>query len=154
MTTKDAARDKQAEITALMATIRAADDMGGAANYCDRYPRSSRRLTRFEDDLRDWGLMYGIAYGLARATFPDEPAGAVAEWAYAAGREAFAQWAGESLDEDATKRRDRVVDELLAELDRSQELAYKAGRYGQIDMTKKLGAALEELAIEMGTITA
>ena len=54
------------------------------------------QLSWFEVDLRDWGLFYGIAVGLARTEEPCEPIKSVADRALEAATDAFGRYtAGE-----------------------------------------------------------
>ncbi|MDQ6807513.1 MAG: hypothetical protein M3065_21765 [Actinomycetota bacterium] len=55
----------------------------------------TRGFGRFELDLRDWGIAYGIALGIARAEEPCEPLTSVAERAAAAAAEAYKRWGGD-----------------------------------------------------------
>jgi hypothetical protein len=66
--------DKQSALEERMQALMLEDNVGSAATVCARYPRlgGKRELSKFEMDLRDWGLCCGITFGLARAESPDE----------------------------------------------------------------------------------
>ena len=82
---------KQAILEQRITAVMDADDIDGSMTVCDRYPRlEGRPLTAFERDVRDWGLIYGIAFGMARADAPDTPGAIVAEHAYKIARAKFA----------------------------------------------------------------
>lgn len=53
------------------------------------------RLNDFERDLRDWGMVYGVALGLARAEDMWEPLESVTARAREAAVETFLQWSGD-----------------------------------------------------------
>ena len=58
---------KLASLEARIARLRDEDNVGEACGALERYPTlPDRKLSKFEDDVRDWGLVYGICYGLAR----------------------------------------------------------------------------------------
>lgn len=63
-----------------------------------RYPKHSDcGLTSFELDCRDWGLAFGIAYGIARNEDPFELEESVCERSLTAARDAYARWAGSDI---------------------------------------------------------
>ncbi len=49
-------------------------------------------LSEYELDLREWGVFYGLAVGLARLEEPCESTGRVARRALVAAQEAFAEY--------------------------------------------------------------
>jgi hypothetical protein len=52
----------------------AEDDFAHGLGPVNVYPEfDSRRLSILENDLRDWGFVYGLAFGLAISQWPDEP---------------------------------------------------------------------------------
>jgi len=64
------------------------------------YPGSGigrRSLTDLEHELRNWGMFYGVAFGLARTEEPCEPADSVAERAFEAAKLAFEGFHGGRL---------------------------------------------------------
>lgn len=155
-------RDNQDALDARLAAVMAANDLSGMFTVCMRYPPVGRELTKFESLLRDWGLVCGIAFGLALAERPDDAdpddndANRVfAERAYKAARPAFARWAGEIEDPD--KARERVMRQLLAAFSDVQDRASeerRSGKTGEPRMTTDLRAALGELEVVMGTVVA
>jgi hypothetical protein len=57
------------------------------------YPRDGGgRLSQFERDCRDWGLVFGVAYGIARGEDPFEREDSVTSRALAAAGGAFRRW--------------------------------------------------------------
>lgn len=66
----------------------------------------ARALTDFESDLRDWGMLYGVAFGLARTEEPCEPADSVARRAFEAAEIVFDKYNGGPLywPKDESKR--------------------------------------------------
>ena len=56
------------------------DNFGDAGDCLWRYPVfESRELTETERDLRDWGYVFGLAFGLAIGANPGMPHAAAAE---------------------------------------------------------------------------
>lgn len=72
------------------------DDTGkGPISRCGERPAwvgERLPLTETEMDLRDWGCVYGIAFGLARSEEPCEPLEQVAERALDAAWLAYRDW--------------------------------------------------------------
>ena len=140
--------ETQAALAARVAAVIGEDNMDGAMNVCERYPAlESHPLSAFECDVRDWGLIYGITFGLARAADGDEPGEIIAERAYKVARGRFAQWAGEIEDPEVV--RERAVGGVVREFTAAQRFAYQAahtgGSYRRIEMTEALCQALSEL---------
>ena len=147
--------EKQAALEATMDAVMDQDNVGEAATVCWRYPRlPNHTLTRFEGKIRDWGLLYGIAFGLAKAEQGDEPNGVVAERAYKVARARFGRWAGEIEDPD--KDLERVLREVTSAFGEAQHDAWREGRYHGAERTIPHGlrGALEELEIVMGDVMA
>jgi hypothetical protein len=63
-----------------------------AAERCQREPSGSR-ATRREEDMRLWGMTYGIALGLQIGADPESDLDTAAEDALDAARAAYARWA-------------------------------------------------------------
>jgi hypothetical protein len=61
-------------------------------------PWGRRDLSTFEMDVRDWALVVGVAYGIARSEDPFESFESVADRALEAARAAYARWAGAPSD--------------------------------------------------------
>lgn len=51
-------------------------------------------LSQWELDLRDWGAVYGVAFGIARTEEPFESIESVAARALNAARTVYAEWGG------------------------------------------------------------
>jgi hypothetical protein len=87
-------------------------DLPGPVGAVGRFPNhpEGECLTSFEQDCRDWGLAFGIAYGIARSEDAFESEDAVAARALVAARDAFGRWGGgdifttEAYDEDRAER--------------------------------------------------
>jgi hypothetical protein len=75
-----------------------------------KFPRPSHdeNLSQFELDCRDWGLTFGIAYGIARGEDPFEAERSVTDRALAAARDAFARWGGSGIFTDEAFAKDRA----------------------------------------------
>ena len=70
-----------------------ADEGGRVRERCEREPSPPRSgATRREDDMREWGMTYGIAFGLQLGATPDVDWDTAAEDALDAARAAFARW--------------------------------------------------------------
>lgn len=80
-----------------------------------------RQLGEFELDLRDWGLVYGMAVGIARSENPWEPLESVVARAGVAAREVYESWCGEFHQDP------RTVDRLVTDMLRT----WRGGRGGQ-----------------------
>jgi hypothetical protein len=67
------------------------------------YPRAvDPGLTDFEADCRDWGFVFGLAYGIARGEEPYESDQSVCERAMTASREVFSRFSKSDIfTEDA-----------------------------------------------------
>ncbi len=98
------------------------DDFAGALEPLARYPRfESRSLSVFEDDLRDWGFVYGLAFGLALAEWPDEPHEEIARLVFETALSVFRRWSGEI--EDPVAKREmalRAVVQRFADVERDR----------------------------------
>lgn len=75
--------------TAREAIIRAAE------TYPPEQDGTPVKLSRFESDLRDWGLIFGLAVAVARAEDPFESWASVTARATEAAKTVFASWTGE-----------------------------------------------------------
>ncbi len=67
---------------------------GPIAACSNRIDVEGSHLTSWENDLRDWGMVYGFAYGVARAENPWQPEALAIGEALNAARAAFARWGG------------------------------------------------------------
>jgi hypothetical protein len=54
----------------------------GPVSVAGTDPAWAKELSEFELDLRDWGVVYGMAFGIARSEQPFETLEAAAERAY------------------------------------------------------------------------
>jgi hypothetical protein len=62
------------------------------------YPRQREEgLTDFELDCRDWGFVFGVAYGIARGEEPYESDNSVCERAMTAAREVFSRFSASDI---------------------------------------------------------
>ena len=78
-------------------SILMADDTGkGPIGQCGAWPRWAEDiyLTETEADLRDWGLVYGMAFAIAREQDPWESVESVAKRALEPAQRAYRQWGG------------------------------------------------------------
>jgi hypothetical protein len=74
-----------------------------------RYPHAGGEcLTAFELDCRDWGFVYGLAYGIARGEDPHEQDSSVCERASTAARDAYTKWGGDAIFTTVAFRKDRA----------------------------------------------
>lgn len=125
--------------------LMAADDCSGALHGLGRRPLlgPDQQLSRFELDLRDWGFVFGLVFGLARCEEPCEPLKSVVERAFAAAVGEYAVWAGDIAPRDADTRAAR---RLLRALDQAQEQSETARPL----MTNELADALSEFSNATG----
>lgn len=98
------------------------DDFAGALGPLARYPHfESRSLSVVEDDLRDWGFVYGLAFGLALSQWPDEPHEEIARLVFETALSVFRRWSGEI--EDPVAKREmalRAVVQRFADVERDR----------------------------------
>lgn len=88
------------------------DDFAGALSVLDRYPQlRTRQISRFERDMRDWGLAYGVAFGLAVSGNPEMAHEAAAELAYMPARRVAARWGVQP--QDPGERRENAIRALV-----------------------------------------
>jgi hypothetical protein len=93
------------------AVVTAKEDMVTVVQEaCGQRPEPDRRLGNYEDALRGWGLLFGVAVGLARAEEPCESLGSVASRAFPAACEAFDRYFGEFAERP---QHDALVDAVL-----------------------------------------
>ena len=73
------------------------------------YPRAEEAgLTDFEMDCRDWGFVFGVAYGIARGEEPYESDSMVCERAMVAAREVFSRFSASDIFTTGAYVRDRA----------------------------------------------
>jgi hypothetical protein len=153
---KDNNQAKQIALEARIQRLRDEDNLGEAVTGCSWYPHlPDHELSKFDDDCRDWGLLYGIAYGLARADADygnwDDPNELIADRAYKVARKWWLDWAGAEIEDPAVTR-ERAIRDVIAEFEKAGERSYKAGVYMKLEglMTEPLRDALAELEIVIG----
>lgn len=78
--------------------LSAEDHFAGTMCEVGEYPEISRALSPFEMDLRDWGLVFGVAFGIAINMWPDEPRPELARRAYWPARMAYVRGWGDIAD--------------------------------------------------------
>jgi hypothetical protein len=83
-----------ATIEAKIRAIIRQDDTAGFVIAAEKRP-SVEHLSDWERDLVDWGAVYGLAYGIARAENPFEPFEDVAARAFDAAWPVYLEWSGE-----------------------------------------------------------
>lgn len=103
------------EITLAEKVYAAVADDHGFGEFSDAYETvgaypetDGGYLTDFELDLRSWGLMVGIAYGIARGEDAYEPERSVCERALTAAREAYERFGGPEIFTAEAYREDRA----------------------------------------------
>ena len=125
----------QEKVRAILRNDDTGDGLIGVAGK-----RPGIQLTEFELDLRDWGIIYGIAFGLARTEEPCESIESVARRAFEAARTVHIEWGGE-----ISKRPDR--DELVSAVLRAYR---KAGESGELHVPEYLDDAIVDLNNKAG----
>jgi hypothetical protein len=98
----------------------AEDDFAGGLAIVDDYPElTTRSLSEFEQDLRDWGFVYGLAFGLAVSANPEMAHEDAAKLAYVPARNVNARWGGEI--EDPGEKRENAIRTLVQQFDEHSE---------------------------------
>ena len=121
------------------------DNFAGASPAVDRYPHLTRHtISEFERDLRDWGLAYGVAFGLAVSKWPETPHEELAQTAFHAARMSYVSWAGEI--QDPAMRREAAISAVVEKYDEWDEARYR-DRSGSSEapMGGSMSSALHEL---------
>lgn len=133
-------------LEAKLRAVLAVDDTGdGPTSVCSKRPGwHNLTLSNFEMDLRDWGMYFGIAFGIARGEEPFEAAESVAIRAAEAAWPIFCELNGGF----SRGRPDR--DARIAEVTRAYESAHRGAREPEPRITRELGLAIERLANEEG----
>jgi hypothetical protein len=124
-------------LEAELRVLQGEDDFAGALPISHRYPDfEDRDLSRFELDLRDWGFVYGLAFGLVLRDHPELPHADAARLAFRPARTVFVKWSG-PIENPAEKRENaiRTLVRRYDEADRSTE-------DGRIVMTSQLHDAV------------
>jgi hypothetical protein len=118
------------------------DDFAGALDPLGRYPQISRETSEFEDEMRDWGFMYGLAWGLAVSQWPDLPHEEAARLAFGAARMGYVRWAGDI--EDPAAEREAAIRAVLTGYEEARDWPFRDAD-GRPTMTRTLLAALDAL---------
>jgi hypothetical protein len=123
----------------------AEDDFAGALPVLWGYPHLTRHeLSEFEKDIRDWGFVYGLAFGVAVAKWPAEPHAETARLAFGAALMVHVRWGGEI--QDPALRREAAIRAAVEQYDRWDDDRY-TNRAGSSDapMGSGMASALHEL---------
>ena len=82
-----------------------------------KYPKhpDDELLTSFEMDCRDWGLVFGVAYAIARSEDAFESENSVINRALDVARDAWLRWAGSSLIDGTAFEKDRAQRPMTVE---------------------------------------
>ena len=79
------------------------------------YPRTGEgSLTEFEMDCRDWGFVFGVAFGIARGEEPFESDHSVCERALDSAREAFGRLTSAPIFTEDAFEKDRATREAAS----------------------------------------
>lgn len=118
---------------------------GDALATCHQQPHmfSGQYLGEYEQSLRAWGLMFGIAFGIARCEDPWESVESVAARAYEAAWPKFLEFTAGGFEERQANEAAREVVKV-----------YRAGITNPTTappMTDELATAIEALGSEVGT---
>jgi hypothetical protein len=96
------------------------DDFAGGLTVLDDYPEiKTRALSLFEQDLRDWGFVYGVAFGLTISANPELAHEDAAKLAFMPARLVNARWSGEI--EDPGEKRENAIRALVRQFDEYSE---------------------------------
>jgi hypothetical protein len=130
------------DLEAQLQKIQAEDDFGGTIKKLGEYPElKTRELSNFEHDVRDWGLVFGIAFGLAVSMKPKLAYPDAAQAAFGPAYRAYLRWGGPI--EDPGVKREAAIHALVRQFEDAKRSAY----YGKLplEMTKELQGAIQEL---------
>lgn len=150
MATKQRKQDPDDLVHAQLVALKDEDDFAKGLDYLSKYPQfKSRELTETENDLRDWGYVYGLAFGLALGANPEMPHEEAAALAYVPARKVFVEWSGE-IDDPVAKREEairRLVREFERAGDAREARILNGGQYGPLELTDDLQGAMCDLAM-------
>jgi hypothetical protein len=117
--------------------LTAEDDLAGGLPVVQQYPKfETRPVSEFEDDLRFWGFVYGLAFGLAVRDNPELSHEDAARLAYKPAYRRFVQWSGDI--ENPVEKREAAIRTLVrrfAEADQERD-------NGRVVMTAELQDAV------------
>jgi hypothetical protein len=132
-------------------------DAGGQSELsmldgCHSEPANDGMLSQRERDLRDWGLVYGIAFATARAAAPDEDEAVLAERSLEAARAAWRRWSDEIAPRPALSP---LVDDVLLAFHSAETPMMTLAHFGEtpgdeIVKLRPLGEALFSLRAAIG----
>lgn len=132
--------EKHAQLGARLRELCVEDDFAGALSELGRYPKlTTRELTEFERDLRDWGFAYGLAFGLAMDAWPDESHAEIARRAFTPALAVYREWSGEI--EDPGVKREKAIREVVRQFEAIDTYQRQEG-----PIPGELAAALGDLA--------
>jgi hypothetical protein len=143
--TPDPREERELWLVGEMRRLCGEDDFAGALPVIDGYPRLTRhKLSEFERDMRAWGFVYGLAFGLAVAKWPEEPHSETARIAFEAGLMVQIRWGGEI--QDPALRREAALRTIVEQYDEWEERRYthQAGS-SDAPMGMDMSSALHEL---------
>jgi len=124
------------------------DDAGrGPVEQCGTHPAG--QLSTFELDLRDWGLVFGLVFALARSENPWESTPSVAARALEIARTVYLEWSG-PIEESAKHTSDALDDLAVAYREAYEILKDEQGTWGAEEITMRLASAIECALIEAG----
>lgn len=122
-----------ATISERIRALLSLDDMGeGPVGVCGKHPRGIH-LSEFERDLMEWGLVYGMAFAMARSEDPWETIESVAARAFMPALAAYTDWSGDMAKPD----RNELVSAVIS--------AYGRQPSGRQEMSEELEDALVRL---------
>ena len=97
------------------------DNFAGGLPVLEDYPEiRTRELSSFEREMRDWGFVYGLAFGLAVSANPKIAHEDAATLAFMPARHAYVRWGGEI--EDPGEKRENAIRALVQEFNESPPL--------------------------------
>ncbi len=88
------------------------DNFAGGLPVLEQYPElRTRDLSSFERHVRDWGFVYGLAFGLAVSANPNMAHEDAARLAYGPAHRVSVRWGGEI--EDPGEKRENAIRALV-----------------------------------------
>jgi len=143
-----AQHDHQDRLRTELTALKDEDDFARGLDYLCDYPKfESRDLTETERDLRDWGYVYGLAFGLALAANPGMTHADAAKLAYLPALKVFVEWSGE-IEDPGIKREEairRLVQQFEKASDAREARIFAGGQFGPLEMSDELQGAMCDL---------